>query len=217
VAEIKLTKNELRTQQTRLAQLRKYLPTLQLKKALLQLEVNEARQEIGKAEEFYNKVHEEVESYSLLLSDKTAIDPKHAADVTKVSKHYENIAGVEVPYFDSITFADFNYSLFETAPWVDQVVVGLRSLAEARERIVVAREKKTALEKELKDVSIKVNLFEKILIPQALGFIKKIKVFLGDQQLAAVARAKVAKNKIEANKLAVKLQRSNNKEAADAR
>jgi len=200
VALLKLTKNELRAQQSRLATLLKYLPTLQLKKSLLQLDVNEARIEINKAEENYSNKHAEVTSYSALLSDKTAIDPEHAADVTHVGKHYENIAGVEVPYFDSITFADFDYSLFETAPWVDQVVLGLRSLAESRERIVVAREKKTALEKELRDVSIKVNLFEKILIPEAQKIIKKIKVFLGDQQLAAVARAKVAKTKIEAKK-----------------
>lgn len=200
MALIKLTKNELRAQQNRLTQLQKFLPTLQLKKALLQIEVNEARLEIQKAEEFYNDKHHEVQGYSALLSDKTAIDPKHAADVTEVKKHYENVAGVEVPYFDSISFAEFTYSLFETSPWVDQVVAGLRSLAEARERIVVAREKKAALEKELRDVSIKVNLFEKILIPEALANIKKIKVFLGDQQLAAVARAKVAKNKIEAKK-----------------
>lgn len=200
MAVLKLTKNELRAQQTRLASLLKYLPTLQLKKSLLQIEVNEARVEIHKAEDNYKTIHAEVESYSSLLSDKTAIDPQHAADVTNVAKHYENIAGVEVPYFDSISFADFEYSLFETAPWVDQVVAGLRSLAEARERIVVAREKKEALEKELRDVSIKVNLFEKILIPEAKTNIKKIKVFLGDQQLAAVARAKVAKTKIEAKK-----------------
>ncbi|HEY5259666.1 MAG TPA: V-type ATP synthase subunit D, partial [Rhabdochlamydiaceae bacterium] len=50
--------------------------------------------------------------------------------------------------------------------------------------------------KELRDVSIRVNLFEKILIPRAQGNIRKIKIFLGDQQLAAVCQAKVAKQKI---------------------
>ncbi len=200
MAEIKFTKNELRTQQNRLTQLQKYLPTLQLKKALLQLEVNDARAEIAKAEQNYYKIFKEVEEYAALLSDTSAVTPSHAADVTEVKKRYENIAGVEVPYFEGITFADFSYNLFETPPWVDSAVQGLRTLAEARERIVVAREKKAALEKELKDVSIKVNLFEKILIPRSLANIKKIKVFLGDQELAAVARAKVAKTKIEAKK-----------------
>ena len=39
MAEIKFTKTELRSQQLKLDRLRKYLPTLQLKKAMLQVEV----------------------------------------------------------------------------------------------------------------------------------------------------------------------------------
>ena len=70
------------------------------------------------------------------------------------------------------------------------------------ERIKVAYEQRNALEKELREVSIRVNLFEKILIPRAVDNIRRIKVFLGDQELAAVCRAKVAKNKIESAKAA---------------
>ena len=46
MAQIKLTKMELRDQQYKLKQLQKYLPTLQLKKAMLQTEVNNAVYEI---------------------------------------------------------------------------------------------------------------------------------------------------------------------------
>ena len=70
-----------------------------------------------------------------------------------------------------------------------------------REKIHVAEEKKHALEKDLRDVSIRVNLFEKVLIPSSEQNIKKIKVFLGDQALAAVAQAKVAKQKILAKRV----------------
>jgi V/A-type H+-transporting ATPase subunit D len=38
-----------------------------------------------------------------------------------------------------------------------------------------------------------VNLFEKIKIPETKGSIKKIQVYLGDQQTAAVVRGKIAK------------------------
>lgn len=200
MAEVKLTKNELRAQQNRLAQLQKYLPTLQLKKALLQIEVNDARQEIGHLEENYNVLHQEVKGYSELLSDTTEIDPMGAAKIEQINKRYDNIAGVEVPYFEGITFVDFQYTLFDTPAWLDGVVKGVRGLAEAQVKIDIAREKKTALEKELREVSIRVNLFEKILIPRSLTNIRKIKVFLGDQQLAAVSRAKVAKRKIEERK-----------------
>jgi V/A-type H+-transporting ATPase subunit D len=86
------------------------------------------------------------------------------------------------------------------------VIEGLRKLATARVKVQIAREKKAALEKELRQVSIRVNLFEKILIPRALANIKKIKVFLGDMQLAAVSQAKVAKRKIEEHKLELSLR-----------
>jgi V/A-type H+-transporting ATPase subunit D len=206
MAEIKLTKTELRTQQNRLGQLQKYLPTLQLKKAMLQVQVNEARLEIVQLEENFKQLHTILEGYSELLSEPIGLDFTHAAKIVKINRRYENIAGVEVPYFESVTFEEFGYSLFETPPWVDSAVAGLRSGAEVHAKIEVVKEKKIALEKELREVSIRVNLFEKILIPRAIKNIKKIKVFLGDQQLAAVSQAKVAKEKIieKSNLIAIK-------------
>jgi len=68
------------------------------------------------------------------------------------------------------------------------------------EEAKVAREKVARLEAELREVSIRVNLFEKVMIPRTMANIKKIKVFLGDQQLAAVAQAKMAKMKMEKKK-----------------
>ncbi|OJU81267.1 MAG: V-type ATP synthase subunit D [Chlamydia sp. 32-24] len=201
MAEIKLTKNELRNQQNKLSQLEKYLPTLQLKKALLQLEVNEARGEITQFEENYKKLHSQVRSWSEIITSNKAINFEEAVKVQNVAKRYENIAGVEVPYFESITFEPYDYRLFDTPAWVDSAISYMRKLAEAQAKIKIAEEKKDALEKELREVSIRVNLFEKILIPRALKNIKKIKVFLGDQQLAAVSQAKVAKKKIEERNL----------------
>ena len=197
---IKLTKNELRSQQNKLHQLEKYLPTLKLKKALLQIEVNEARVEIIFCEEKYKTHFQEVENFSALLTEPLTIDLADCAKIIKVNRRYENIAGVEVPYFESLVFAPFYYSLFDTPAWVDPATQGIRSLSEALIRVKIAREKKEALEKELREVSVRVNLFEKILIPRALSNIKKIRVFLGDLQLSAVSQAKAAKAKIEERK-----------------
>jgi V/A-type H+-transporting ATPase subunit D len=200
MAEIKLTKNELRSQQLRLAQLEKYLPTLQLKKAMLQAEVQETRQEIQRLESVYQKQHQQVENYSALLTSKTTINLQDVVRVKQIFKHDENIAGVEVPYFESVEFEELSYNLFETPPWVDAAIIGLRKLSELRIHIGIVEEQKRALEKELREVSIRVNLFEKILIPRSKESIKKIKIFLGDQQLTAVSQAKAAKGKIEENK-----------------
>src|ERR1700733_6319144 len=159
MAEVKLTKNELRTQQIRLSQLQKYLPTLKLKKAILQADVNDVRIEILSLEETFHEMRLIVSHSSSLLSEKVGLDFTKAAKVERIEKKYENIAGVEVPILESVIFASFEYSLLTTPTWLDAVVADLRKMAIAR-----------------------------------------AKVFLGDQELAAVAQAKVAKEKIEQRK-----------------
>lgn len=201
MAEIKLTKSELRSQQRLLAQLQKYLPTLQLKKAMLQAEVNDARAVIAQCQAQVDQITEQTTAFASLLSETTNVDLTHVAKVAKIERTYENIAGVEVPQLQTLEFAPVTYPLFDTPAWVDGVVATLRALSEARVRLLIAQEKLEALAHELRQVSIRVNLFEKVLIPRALRNIKKIKVFLGDQELSAVGRAKVAKDKIEEKRL----------------
>lgn len=197
MADVKLTKTELRTQQLKLDRLQKYLPTLQLKKAMLQVEVNQAQAEIERLRFEFSTAHGHVAKYAYLLTDPSAPDLFSSVEVVEVKKSYENVAGVDIPLFENVEFTLPVYSLFETPIWFETALEGIKELITAREKIKIVEEKKRLLEKELREVSIRVNLFEKILIPRAQQNIKKIKIFLGDQQLAAVSQAKVAKKKIQ--------------------
>ncbi len=163
---------------------------------MLQFEVSIAVTEIQKLKEEFSLVWSKVEEFAPFLSEKVDVNLIQYADILHVKKNYENIAGVEIPVFQKVVFRPQEYFLFDTPPWTERASEILQNLVTAREKINVAEEKKRALEKELRDVSIRVNLFEKVLIPRAEENIKKIRVFLGDQQLAAVAQAKVAKRKI---------------------
>lgn len=200
---MRLTKTELRTQQTRLIQFQRYLPTLQLKKAMLQFEVGLVQLEIEKLKEEWAAHWKNVQSFSPFLVEKVAVNLSQYAEILHVKKQYENVAGVEIPIFKKVIFREPEYFLFDTPVWTERATALLRELVTAREKINVAEEKRRALEKELREVSIRVNLFEKVLIPRAHENIKKIRIFLGDQQLAAVAQAKVAKRKILERKLKV--------------
>ncbi|NGX60722.1 MAG: V-type ATP synthase subunit D [Chlamydiae bacterium] len=200
MAQVKLTKNALRSEQVRLGQLEKYLPTLQLKKAMLQIQVNEVRVEILRLAQEFDAARLGASEASGLLSQHIGVDLHASAKVEEIKKEYENVAGVDIPLFEEVIFAPFEYSLLTTPSWLDGAVLLLRKMARAKARVLVAEEKKAALEKELREVSIRVNLFEKNLIPNAKQNIKRIKIFLGDQELAAVGQAKVAKAKIEAKK-----------------
>ncbi|MDR3624613.1 MAG: V-type ATP synthase subunit D [Chlamydiales bacterium] len=197
---IRFTKNELRDQQVKLAQLQKYLPTLQLKKAMLQVQASEVRAEIVLLMQPFDEARKEINAFSFLLLKDLGIEPKELVKSSGIKKSYENIAGVEIPRYEGMDFEKATYSLFEAPAWLDAIVAKLRAMMELEAKILIAEEKKAAIEKELREVAIRVNLFEKVMIPKALENIKVIKVFLGDQQLAAVARAKVAKTKIEARR-----------------
>jgi len=196
VADVKLTKAELRVHQLKLERLQKYLPTLQLKKAMLQGEVLVAQAEIDRLKEEFSVAEERVLKFSSLFTDRRATEIFTATKIQRVETNQENIAGVDIPIFKKVIFEEASYALFDTPLWFESAIARVEELIIIREKIRIVNEKKRALEKELRDVSIRVNLFEKILIPRALTSIKKIKIFLGDQQLAAVCQSKVAKKKI---------------------
>ncbi len=192
---LKLTKANLRVQQYQLQQLQRYLPILQLKRMLFQMEVNQAEQEYKALESRFESTKKQILSYCALFSDKSGFDFFDSLKIQKVETESHNIAGVDVPIFKEVVFQDHPYLLFNSPVWVDSAVVGVKKLITLQEKMKVVEKKKIALEKELHSVSIRVNLFEKVLIPKFKKNIMKIKIFLSDQQLSAVCQAKLAKQK----------------------
>lgn len=201
MARLKCTKIELVRLKKKLGLFRKYLPTLQLKKMLLQAEVNKAREELRQLREIYEKEKEDVLTHSQLLNDPAVHDIKTAFDVEEIFTSVENIAGIQVPVLEKLTFKDPKLSLVKSPLWIDTIIEIIRKLKHTYEKVVIGVKKKEILESELRVVSIRVNLFEKRLIPELEGNINQIRIFLGDQELQAVAQAKVSKEKILKRKL----------------
>ena len=108
----------------------------------------------------------------------------------------ENIAGVSVPLFKELTFKDIAYDVDDYPLWVDTALVKLRGIARLDALVATKRKRVEALEKELRSTSQRVNLFEKVKIPEAKENIRIIGVYLGDQQTAAVVRGKISKKKL---------------------
>lgn len=196
MAQIKFTKIELAKYTKKRALFLKYLPTLQLKKMLLQAEVFKAQVEIDTAMANYEKELGIVEGQAILLTDPDADVVRDCVRVDKVEVATENIAGIEVPTLQNVLFHDSEINFITAPVWVEDLVSMIKVLKRAYERVEVAKEKKKILEKELRTISTRVNLFEKRMIPDTTKIIDKIKVFLSDQDMAAVASAKVTKNKL---------------------
>ncbi len=196
MAELKLNKTELKAQKTLLSQLTKYLPTLQLKKQQLQSEVDKVRAEYEAIEQEIKDRRASLSEWSELLSQKLTIHLFQVVEIEEITTRSENIAGVDVPFFDTIRFKDITYSTYIKPVWLDRATKELRELVSLREKKKVTAQRTTLLEEELRQTSIKVNLFEKRMIPQTKENIRRIKIFLGDQEIAAICNAKIAKDKL---------------------
>jgi V/A-type H+/Na+-transporting ATPase subunit D len=115
--------------------------------------------------------------------------------VKEIVRSFGNIAGVTIPIFGNISFVDEMPDLFETPAWVDSGIDLLRQLIRLRVERQIIEEQHRLLSEELRTTSQRVNLFEKVKIPECRENIRVIRIFMGDQQTAAVARSKIAKGK----------------------
>ncbi len=197
MAEIKLNKTELKQQKNLLDQLRKYLPTLQLKQQQLQVEVDSLTPVIEEVKNRILNLKTGVEGWAELLTEKEDFVIYELAVVSEVVTDLENIAGVDVPIFEKVEFKKVDYSLFMTPIWVDQARETMRDIVSLREEVRVIVKKQKLLAEELRQTNIKVNLFEKRMIPECMENIRKIRIFLGDQEIAAICNAKIAKEKLD--------------------
>ena len=107
-----------------------------------------------------------------------------------------NIAGVDIPLFQAVeTEEDPTTCSPPRCGWTRR----WRSCASWppwTPRWRYCREQARLLGEELRMTSQRVNLFEKVKIPEARENIRKIQIYLGDQQTAAVVRGKIAKGKL---------------------
>ena len=114
----------------------------------------------------------------------------------KIIRGEGNIAGVRIPVFQDLTFKDINYSVEDYPLWVDKAVYLLRDSAKIDAMMATLRIQVELLGKELRTTSQRVNLFEKVKIPETKENIRRIGIYIGDQQTAAVVRGKIAKKKL---------------------
>jgi V/A-type H+-transporting ATPase subunit D len=193
--KIKLTQGELKRQRDALRQYERYLPTLQLKKQLLQLEIVHQHSALRKRKNSLIEKEKSAENWLGLLVEAPQI--KHWLIPEKITTVNKNVAGVDVPVLERVDFELAEYDLFLMPLWVDAGLETLRDMVSLREEIRVIEQGISILKHELRITTQRVNLFEQVKIPGAKEAIRLIKIYIGDQMTNAVGRSKIAKNKIE--------------------
>lgn len=196
MGKIKFTKGELKHQRDALKQYERYLPTLQLKKQQLQVEISRQAGILREKRNSELKKIKDAEIWAGLLVN-LDIDIHDLVKVKNMVAGKKNVAGVDIPIFEHLEFSPVEYDLFATPLWVDAAIEQFKNILSLRAEITVVEKGINILKEELKITTQRVNLFEKVKIPQAQEAIRLIKIYIGDQMINAVGRSKIAKRKIE--------------------
>lgn len=194
MANIKLTKNELKKQKDELKRYTRFLPTLMLKKQQLQLVMRQVEMDIKDKKAARDQFEKEVFSWVDVFGEEVGFDK--LVKVKSLEIEDGNIAGVDIPIFKGIEFDFEEYSIFEMPLWVDSAVDKVSKLLAFDEEVKVLERQLFLLGEELRTTTQRVNLFEKVKIPESKDNIRTIQIYLGDQQTAAVVRGKMAKNNL---------------------
>ena len=195
MAKIKLTKNELKVQKDALKMYRRYLPTLTLKKQQLQSEIRTIEAKAKAVRKERENLEFGFREWIAVFSEMDAF-PKGIITVSNIRKGKGNIAGVDIPTFEGADFSRGDYDLYEIPLWVDIAANHMEKAMSLDLEAEVLDEQVRLLEIELLATSQRVNLFEKVKIPETEENIKKISIYMADQQVSAVVRSKISKRKI---------------------
>ncbi len=195
MAKIKLTKNELKRQKDELKRYYHYLPTLQLKKQQLQIELSKISQGLEDVQLRQKMFAESLNDWVDVFAEDAFIEG--LVQVKQIKITTANIAGLDVPHLEAIEFTFKDYDFFVNPLWVDYGVDAVKQVLTYKINIQVLQKQLLAVRQELSITTQRVNLFEKVKIPQAEEAIRKIRIILGDLQTASVVRGKIAKRKID--------------------
>ena len=201
MAKVKLTKTELKAQSDALKRFQRFLPMLQLKKQQLQSEIAGiiAKAEAVSARE--RAVREGLDKWVGLFATDEDLLPG-LVSVKNIKKGESNIAGVAIPTFESIETDVKEIDAWATPAWIDNAVEVTTQILSLQCERQVYEEQRRLVTEELRQTSQRVNLFEKVKIPQCKEAIRVIKIALGDEQTAAVTRGKIAKSRVPESEVA---------------
>ncbi len=189
-----LNKTELKRQRDQLAMFQRFLPSLDLKRQQLVADFQHSKSTLLDTEQEIGALLDSQHGLFSLLGASEQ-DLSGLVGVEELIVKEENVLGVRLPVLGQISFRVKEYSMLAKPFWVDVLVELLQEMATLRLRRDVEQTRVTRLSDAVRRITQRVNLFEKVLIPQAGKGIQRIKIHLADTERAAVVRSKIAKAK----------------------
>jgi V/A-type H+/Na+-transporting ATPase subunit D len=193
MVRVKLNKTELQQQSEKLRLYQRLLPSLDLKRRQLTIQIQVAKEALDTLTRKHTQLNDDVAGQLPMLANES-IQLSSLVEIDSVDADHENIAGVKLPRLVKVVFCDTEYSKLATPVWVDTLVEYLQRGSTLKLKIATAQHRLQQLEQALLKINQRVNLFDKVLIPHTKTTIKRIRLFLSDLERDAVVRSKLAKS-----------------------
>jgi V/A-type H+-transporting ATPase subunit D len=194
MARLQLNKSSLAREQKNLKTYQRFLPSLDLKRQQLMAERAKARHQIDETRRQIDELARDVGRKLPMLANEN-VDLRGLVSVERVEFDEENVVGTILPKLKRMEVRVKEDAPMTKPHWVDAVVAILHDMLELRLRVQVEERRLELLDRAVKTITQRVNLFDKVLIPQARSNIKKIRIYLSDEEMAAVVRSKISKSK----------------------
>src|SRR5215813_2311857 len=194
MAAITLSKSSLQQQRNRLGLFQRFLPSLELKRQQLTAEYQKAQQVLAEAERGADHASHLLSALLPILGS-SSMKLSGLVRLRRIDVVEEDVLGLRLPTLRGAEFEVANYSLLATPFWIEALVTCLKEVITYRIRLQVYRQRVTRMHAAVRRVTQRVNLFEKVLIPNAKQSIARIQIFLSDVERAAVVTSKIAKAK----------------------
>lgn len=195
MAKVRLVKSELKNQRDALFRFQRYLPMLQLKKKQLQLEIIKVHQTIKEIGQNIENLRNSVIHWVDVFAQSFPLD--EICRLKEIKTTQENIAGLDLPKYLGVEFEEKKYDLLTTPFWVDKALAAIKEMIALKSELLIYHQELNILKEEFRITTQRVNLFEKIKIPEARENIRLIQIYLGELKTAEVVRGKIAKAKLE--------------------
>ena len=194
MAKLALNKSTLSHEKKRKSSYLRYLPSLELKQKQLMAERKKAQQE-------WQQHNKEIEALESLVAQQLPmlavkdIDMQNLVTIHEVIVEEENLLGLQLPVLKEVTCKKAEYGYLARPHWFDEAARMLEKMVRLKLEERVLENRLQLLHKAVRTITQRVNLFSKVLIPETKQNIKRIGLFLADQERAGIVRSKLAKQK----------------------
>lgn len=191
---VALNKSTLARKRGELKLLRRVVPSLDLKRRQLMGECARARAQLVAQEERLEALFDRAAAELPMLAV-AEVRLEGIVRVHEVVVAEENVVGVRLPTLVRVELEEQGYPLLTLPAWVDGLVPLLQQTVRSQAELEVARERLRRLQRAQRRIAQRVNLFDKILIPDAEQSVRRIGIFLADAERSQVVRSKIAKRR----------------------